>query len=276
MEGDKTKEKSDSDPTVARNVVIFGETGAGKSSVVNLIAGKALADVRSSASGCTFKSASYEDMVDDMVIRMHDTVGLNEGQEGTVSARDAIIELYQLIKGLEEGISLLVFCVRGRIKDTTKKNYRMFFEGLCQKQVPIILLVTGLELEEPDMESWWSRNAQEFNSVNMIFAGHACITSTKGKERNGRFMYDQEYSESRARTRSLISSQLNKVKPWRVDKEGFVKSFLKRTFNWFAEAFRLRPIILCKVLFDALVLAGFSLEEALKFSNQAARQEEET
>ncbi|KAF7978165.1 hypothetical protein HWV62_1350 [Athelia sp. TMB] len=274
MGGDKLKEKPDSAPTVARNVVIFGETGAGKSSVVNLIAGRVLADVGSSARGCTFKSASYEDRVGDMVIRMHDTVGLNEGQEGTVSARDAIIELYQLIKGLKEGISLLVFCIRGRIKDTTKQNYRMFFEGLCQKQVPIILLVTGLELEEPDMESWWSRNAQEFNSVNMVFAGHACITSTKGKERNGRFMYDQEYSESRARTRSLICSQLSKAKPWRVDNEGFVKSFMKRTFNWFAEAFGLRPFILCEALFDLLVLAGFSPEEAGKLSNQAAREEE--
>jgi len=271
--GEKSK-KADPITTEVRNIVIFGETGAGKSSVVNLIAGKRLAEVGSSARGCTFKSASYEDAIEEFSIRMHDTVGLNEGEGGTVAAREAIIELYNLIEGLREGISLLVFCLRGRIKDTTKKNYKLFFEGLCQMQVPIVLVVTGLELEEPDMQSWWSRNAQEFNSSQMVFDGHACITSTKGKARNGKFMYEEEYAESRSLTRNLISKQLRKAEPWRIQREGFVSSFLKRTFNWFAEVFGLRTFILSKAqtLFDLLKMAGFSDEEATEIANEEARQ----
>lgn len=47
------------DPTIP-NIIIFGETGTGKSSVINMLDGRLIADVSSGASGCTFHSSPYE------------------------------------------------------------------------------------------------------------------------------------------------------------------------------------------------------------------------
>ncbi len=41
------------------NVIIFGETGVGKSSLINMIAGTPSAAISSSAIGCTFESVGY-------------------------------------------------------------------------------------------------------------------------------------------------------------------------------------------------------------------------
>lgn len=254
-----------------KNVVIFGEAGAGKSSVINLISGRVRAEIGSGAAGCTFKSSSYTENINGVQVRLHDTAGLNEAQEGTVAARNAIIALYRLIEELKEGISLLVFCVRGRIKENTTNNYRMFVEGLCQMQVPVVLLMTGLELED-DMQSWWPRNAEQFRKYHMTFAGHACITSTKGKARHGRFLYEEEYEKSRGWTRNLLCNHMREEGPWRVERTSVVVSFMKRTFNFFAAAFGLRPYVLCQILFDALRLGGFSEEEATLISNEATRE----
>lgn len=269
---EKLRPKPEPVPGTVRNVVIFGGAGAGKSSVINLISGRVRAKVGSGTGGCTLQSTPYMENIDGVQIRIHDTAGLNEAEEGTVAARDAIIALFRLLEGLAEGISLLVLCRRGRITDNETRNYKMFVEGLCQKKVPTVILMTGLELEEPNMESWWSRNGQEFHKYGMTFAGHACITSTRGKAKGGRYWYDEEYAESRELTRRLICHHLREGGTWRVEKTGVVMSFMKTSYNWFAAAFGLRSYVLCQILWDALRLGGFSEEDATKISNEAARQ----
>lgn len=96
------------------NVVIFGETGAGKSSVINMIAGEKIAITSSSLSGCTFDSTKYMVAINGIQFRLWDTAGLNETEHGTVATKDAIIRLYRLINelSLNGGVNLLVYCVR--------------------------------------------------------------------------------------------------------------------------------------------------------------------
>jgi len=47
------------DPTIP-NIIVFGETGTGKSSIINMLEGRSIAGVSSGASGCTFYSCPYE------------------------------------------------------------------------------------------------------------------------------------------------------------------------------------------------------------------------
>jgi len=42
------------DPAAPPNIVVFGETGTGKSSVINLIAGRQIAETSSEAKGPVF------------------------------------------------------------------------------------------------------------------------------------------------------------------------------------------------------------------------------
>ncbi|KZP12316.1 hypothetical protein FIBSPDRAFT_164445 [Athelia psychrophila] len=254
------------------NVVIFGQTGAGKSSVINLVAGDVVAEVDSRAMGCTFQCQSYEVEINDAKLRLWDTVGLNEGVTGRVPAKDAIVALYKLLEGLTDGVSLLVYCVRApRITDITIKNYEMFYKGFAKKAIPIVLLVTGLEMEEPNMASWWAKNSNAFERQEMQFRDQGCITGTKGKYRNGLWTYGQEYEESQGITRALIRKYAF-GEPWKLPKARLVPWFFKRTFNLFAGVFGVPPYVLCQVLYEVLKdHGGMSDEEAMKVANDVEK-----
>ena len=73
------------------NIVIFGETGAGKSSLVNLIASDDIvAPISSRSVGCTFRSMCFSTVnVGGKYFNLHDTAGLDEGQG--VAKHDAIM-----------------------------------------------------------------------------------------------------------------------------------------------------------------------------------------
>jgi len=188
------------------NVVVFGETGVGKSSLINMITGTACASVSSAAVGCTFESVPYDAELSGRKYRLWDTVGLNEGEQGNVSADRAIESLQELVLNLQSGgVSLLVYCIRGsRLRDIVKINYDIFSKVICGGQVPIVIAVTGLENED-NMEDWWTDNAVDFGDREMHFAGHACITTAKGKiMKDGRHMFEEEYNQSVKLVRDLI------------------------------------------------------------------------
>ncbi|KIK42915.1 hypothetical protein CY34DRAFT_38468, partial [Suillus luteus UH-Slu-Lm8-n1] len=165
------------------NIVIFGETGAGKSSLVNLITGKPSAQTSSDTLGCTTKTTVYEhDIVvqnKTLKVKLFDTAGLDEGSEGAVPNKEAQKVLKKLLQTLmeQDGIHLLVYCVQGtRERSALRRNYQSLYSKVKEK-VPIVLVVTRLENQVPDMEQWWRANEQSISDLNMTFAGHACITT---------------------------------------------------------------------------------------------------
>lgn len=187
------------------NIVIFGETGVGKSSIINMLLGEDKAHVSDGGMGCTFKNDVYTVNIDGSPFHLYDTAGLNEGQAGTLMGSAAISSLYKLIRCLSGGVSLLVFCMRApRITDNTVKNYNIFYKAFCQSKVPIVIVVTGLENTEPVMDSWWPTNVRDFEKHGMMFVGHACVTATKGKKTKHGYRYEEEYKESKGKIEELI------------------------------------------------------------------------
>jgi predicted GTPase len=236
-----------------RNVIVFGETGTGKSSLINMLAGTEVTKTSSNAHGCTFQSCSIEvsfdsgcqifdsknlkvdelvcHILDSKTYRFWDTSGLNEGEEGTVPAKAALSNLHELVAQLSEkenGISLLVYCIRGsRLRDIVRVNYDLFWGIICQRKVPIVLVVTGLELEE-DMERWWVDNKEELKEMGMTFHGHACVTTTKGKnDRMGKPIFEKEFRESETRVRELVESTCAS-EPLRLQGERWMAQILRR------------------------------------------------
>ena len=74
-----TRIEEESHRTVSCNVVIFGETGAGKSSLVNLIVGAKTAPTSSYTMGCTTKTNVYKHniVIQDKIlqVKLFDTAG---------------------------------------------------------------------------------------------------------------------------------------------------------------------------------------------------------
>jgi predicted GTPase len=183
-----------------KNVVLFGMGGAGKSSLVNLIAGKNVVKTSSDVKHCTLQWQSYSIEFDGDSYNVFDTVGLEEPQLGIPQYLDAIENAYSLIQKLESqgGIDLLLFCMRaGRLTATLRSNYRLFNEFLCEKKVPVVIAITYLENEPGEMDAWWKRNKDTFRHQEFHVAGHACITAIEGSR-------PDRYEQSRTTIRKLV------------------------------------------------------------------------
>ncbi|KAH0834012.1 hypothetical protein J3R83DRAFT_11248 [Lanmaoa asiatica] len=73
-----------------RNVVLFGECGVGKSSIINTIVGLPVAKTSNDVLGCTDVNASYSVTLDTGIkVNLWDTIGLDEGTAGRIPADQA-------------------------------------------------------------------------------------------------------------------------------------------------------------------------------------------
>ncbi|KAI6121351.1 P-loop containing nucleoside triphosphate hydrolase protein [Pisolithus sp. B1] len=211
------------------NIVLFGETGAGKSSVINLIAGDTIAPVSSEAKGCTLISTEYRLSTDKYHLRIFDTVGLNNPKMEGKEYLDTVRAAYDLISGLNRvgGVNLLLFCMRGgRLHDTQVKNYKLFYEYLCKKSVPVAAVVTHLE-EEHEMKEWWTKNKADIERFGIICDAYACVT-TISKDSKLSKMYEEKLKESRETLLELLENVEESKEPFVMETDIWLSFFLKK------------------------------------------------
>ncbi|KAG2072302.1 hypothetical protein BDR04DRAFT_419360 [Suillus decipiens] len=183
-------------------IVLFGATGAGKSSLVNLMAGKEVATTSPDMQRCTMQWKDYTIDFDGNSYVVFDTIGVEEPQLGIKEYLESVENAYRLIKELDRrgGIDLLLFCVRAdRVTATIQSNYRLFHEFICAKKIPIVLAITHLEREQR-MEDWWDRNQATLQNYRIQVAGHACITAANRLDGRHKDLYE----ESRVTIRNLV------------------------------------------------------------------------
>jgi hypothetical protein len=226
------------------------------------------AAVSSGALGQTFSNERYVKNVNGRMLNIFDTAGLNEGKQGTVAAADAIKNLYRLIRRLDNGVNLLVYVMRApRIKETASKNYQLFYEKFCHKQVPVVIIITGLE-EEENMDQWWHGNEGAFQRYGMHFSGWACITASKGKMKKGRYTFQEEYDESKDKIQSLVAEKCSRA-PWKMERMSWFQSVLMALSQFFG----FKIFVIARTLYEALKeYAGLS-DDAARFESNRLEAE---
>jgi len=263
------------------NVIIFGQSGVGKSSIVNMLLGENRIKVNADAKGCTFTSDPYVvDVGGGVLVRVHDTAGLGEGSAGTITSADAIAALYKLLRNLNDGVNLLVFVMRvGRIVKTDEDNYKLFCKGFCASEVPIALVLThgdncitdeddDDEDSDPDdiaesaMKSWLDRNRALFTANGLTFNNEAIVIAKKRG-------FPKTHESSRDKLRLLVSMG-RRFTPWKMETNAWYIMAVKSIFNYvrrllpFTTPAQLAPQ-LTRVLTE---YGGVSRENAITLANQ--------
>jgi hypothetical protein len=247
--------------------LVFGETGVGKSSIINMLAGATIAATSNDAGACTFDNTRYELPINDYWVNVYDTISLNTPHHTKVPGPRVIAMLFKLIRALagSDGIDFLVMTVRVPASPTgfTLKNYELFHKIFCQGRVPVLFVATGLEYENP-MEGWWERNRQVFEARGMVFSGHACVTATKGKRpRTGGYLLQNEYDSSRETLRNAISSLCRRNEPWKEDADAWFQFTLGHLRKSLTAFFDVSQAGRQKLMTDALMEhAGLQKEDA--------------
>ncbi|KAF9222622.1 hypothetical protein BS17DRAFT_735456 [Gyrodon lividus] len=206
------------------NVVVFGESGVGKSSVINMIAGKNVTKTSNDAVGCTFCHQCHEVILNGLKVNLWDTAGLDEGTEGTVPAIQAEENLKAFLRQVTRraGIDLLMYCVRGtRLRKALLRNYNIFYAAICRKKVPVALIVTGLENYEGEMDSWWTEHAEDLVKHGMRFDAHACVTTIQSDHP----AIQSRLEHSRVELRKLIQENFEAI-TWRADEDSLISASL--------------------------------------------------
>jgi GTP-binding protein EngB required for normal cell division len=239
------------------NVILFGETGSGKSKIFNMLAGSKVALSANSSIGVTFQSTIYE----FENVNIIDTAGLNEGETGsTVSTSESIKNLLFLLKNIESGTSLLILTTPyPRSKQSTVQNYEVFAKYLCGGNVPLVLIVTKCEEVDDNtfsIDKWKSKNKNKFiSNLNGKMVRILCI-SWQAKTADA--------------TRIDISKVImdNKLPtPWRYENfNSLAISFIKKLANMFWKNFCVYNVNLYEVIKKSC--AGMSDSDARQLANE--------
>jgi GTPase Era involved in 16S rRNA processing len=249
---------------MSKNIVIFGATGAGKSSVVNLMAGEERAETAPDLERCTLHWKEYPMAFDGHSYKVFDTIGLEEPRLGTKDYLNIIVNAHNLITNLQKegGIDLLLFCVRaGRFNSTIQKNYRLFYEWLCEKNVPIALVLTGLEAEQ-NMADWWTKYKYTFDKYEILVDDQVCITAANGLD--GR--HQLQYEKSRRLIHNLVRKHTHDKQEvaWKGN-EGWFTRFMHKLKGLFPDSNTLKTKNIVTVLTKR---CGMPREDAVQLAEQ--------
>ncbi|KAI6156070.1 P-loop containing nucleoside triphosphate hydrolase protein [Pisolithus thermaeus] len=170
------------DPVLS--VMVLGETGVGKSSVINLIVGENIARDSSNVEVCTRHTTRYAATVESMRMHIWEVSGFNQSDRDLRQNAFDTEDKFRPMLEARARVNVILFCMRGQKLTVTTKQIFERIHGIFERQIPIVLVINHLERER-DMEDWWRRNRDRLGT-SMSGTRHVCVTGLRNQENSRR------------------------------------------------------------------------------------------
>ncbi|KAH0827563.1 P-loop containing nucleoside triphosphate hydrolase protein [Lanmaoa asiatica] len=195
-------------------VALFGVTGCGKSSIINLLADSPVADVSTGVDACTRRARWYPISLGEKKFRLWDTMGFNQAEIKDINPLSPYEQAHALLRNLQDGVDLILLCAR---KDGINASLRnlywlldsFFFGGRAQ----IALVLTHFDTPH---DQWWDRNRNiiaQRCGIPVQFLPYACITTVQNGSPQSVTIYDQ----SKQALKALLEDHATTPTPLRLD-----------------------------------------------------------
>lgn len=239
------------DISIYKNILVVGETGTGKSSLISACCGQdkyesgASIKISDSLNGQTSKI--LETMINEnLKFRFFDTMGFagasDPNSTKTTASHFMVVKntLVSLLSSSQK-FSAIIFVQNGRLTDHFEHIYDFFTKILFQNsKIPKIIMKTHCELSTPDPFSWWtSAEIKNLTDRKLIFDHHLSGTFSSS-------MFTGIPDLVGGSAESLLSCIKNFPKDNLFSAfEGkiHVLDLLVIVWNWFIVSFKLSPLL---------------------------------
>lgn len=164
------------------NVLIFGEIGVGKSSIINLIMGQDAAQTSPDQESPALTHTPYEVSLGTHRFKLWEVSSI----ESTGFFRTSFLK-WRLKKSYKKlckdgGVYLLLYCMRWSMAERALvRGYKSFTDIVGSTAGPgrisVAAVITSLEGYPQNMDQWWMSNKDNLERLGTRFSAHACITS---------------------------------------------------------------------------------------------------
>lgn len=182
--GDKPSQPVNENKNVI-NILVFGTTGSGKSSICKLMTKKNNIKISDSAIGCTLETTKHEVVKNNNIYAFYDTAGLNEPDTGAVKSKDAALAIMRFMLLETHGFNIVLFVKNTpRIVRDDINNFKFLKEYITKDKIPILFIKTHCD-DDTDLE-WIKKNheklEQHFPNIKKI-----CVCSDTENKKSEKF-----------------------------------------------------------------------------------------
>lgn len=132
-----------------------------------------------------------------LMLRFYDTLGLEHHPSpwGAIKAR----------MKRNGGVDVVVYCMRrGRLSNEQVTHLRTIWKTYCRGNVPLVLVVSGVDFRRGSTERWWEANGEDLkNIVDVGFADHICLNTWDPAHPSWKYQ-GVRYEEAQRLVRDLV------------------------------------------------------------------------
>ncbi|CAB1104190.1 unnamed protein product [Ectocarpus sp. CCAP 1310/34] len=192
------------DPAKSRRILVAGRAGSGKTSLINALTGMSL-KIGDGAAGVTFNCHAVEERIyrkhgsgEAVKLEFIDTVGFDDGARGAYSDGEelcsdaAFRKMMKLLRATSK-LDLIIYVMkRGRLSTAETACYELLVkkianglrhsDGVVEKKIPVLLVITHCEKENPDnLQHWLQERAGDVHIPGKKFvpngSNHQALSS---------------------------------------------------------------------------------------------------